>query len=76
VTVTGLRAVVTSQGRSAVGVWALRRPVVFLLLVYAVTRVVALLAMWVAATWFQTPAGVGHLDPTVGDILGNWDRIW
>lgn len=75
-TVTGLRAVVTSQGRSAVGRWALRRPVVFLLLVYAVTRALAFLAMWVAATWFQTPAGVGHLDPTVGDILGGWDSIW
>lgn len=75
-TVTGLRAIVTSQGRSAVGRWALRRPVVFLLLVYAVTRVLAFLAMWVAATWFQTPAGVGHLDPTVGDILGGWDSIW
>jgi hypothetical protein len=79
VTVTGLsglRAVVTSQGRSALGGWALRRPVVFLLLWYAATRVVALLAMGVAATWFQTPAGVGHLDPTIGDILGNWDSIW
>lgn len=75
-TATGLRAVVTSQGRSAVGQWALRRPVVFLLLVYAVTRVLAFVAMWVAATWFQTPAGVGHLDPTVGDILGGWDSIW
>ena len=58
-TVTGLRAVATSQGRSAVGMWALRRPVVFLLLVYAVTRLFALVAMWVAATWFQTPAGWG-----------------
>ncbi|TPG15926.1 hypothetical protein [Pedococcus bigeumensis] len=75
-TVTGLRAVVTSQGRSAVGQWALRRPVVFLLVVYAVTRVLAFVAMWVAATWFQTPAGVGHLDPSVGDILGGWDSIW
>ena len=75
-TAAALRAVVTSQGRSAVGRWALRRPVVFLLLVYAVTRVIALVAMWVAATWFQTPAGVGHLEPTVGDILGNWDSIW
>ncbi|SDO59334.1 hypothetical protein SAMN04489867_0105 [Pedococcus dokdonensis] len=73
---SGLRSVVTSQGRSALGGWALRRPVVFLLLWYAATRVVALLAMGVAATWFQTPAGVGHLDPTVGDILGNWDTIW
>ncbi|MEO6412095.1 MAG: hypothetical protein ABIO48_05855 [Pedococcus sp.] len=73
---TGLRAVVTSQGRSAVGRWALSRPIVFLLIVYAVTRVLVFVAMWVAATWFQTPAGVGHLDPTVGDILGGWDSIW
>jgi hypothetical protein len=77
VTVTGLRTLVTtSQGRSAAGQWALRRPVVFLLLVYAVTRLLAFLALWVAATWFQTPAGVGHLDPTVGDLLGGWDSIW
>jgi hypothetical protein len=75
-TVTGLRAIVTSQGRSAVGERALRRPVVFLLVVYAVTRVLAFVAMWVAATWFQTPAGVGHLDPSVGDILSGWDSIW
>jgi hypothetical protein len=47
-----------------------------ILVVYAVTRVVALLALWVAATWFQTPAGVGHLSPTVGDMLGLWDSVW
>ncbi|EBP5414875.1 hypothetical protein YI00_24870, partial [Salmonella enterica] len=28
------------------------------------------------ATWFQTPAGVGHLFPTVGDILQSWDSVW
>jgi hypothetical protein len=76
VTATALRALSTSRGRSAVGKWALRRPVVFLLLVYAATRVLALVAMWVAATWFQTPAGVGHLDPSVADILSGWDSIW
>ena len=75
-TTTALRALTTSQGRSAVGKWALRRPVVFLLLVYAATRVLAFVAMWVAATWFQTPAGVGHLDPSVADILSGWDSIW
>jgi hypothetical protein len=32
--------------------------------------------MYVAATWFQTPAGVGHLEPTIGDILGLWDSVW
>ena len=26
--------------------------------------------------WFQTPAGVGHLDPSVADILGSWDSVW
>jgi hypothetical protein len=66
----------TSQGRSAAAARALHHPVSFLLTVYAVTRVLALLAMWVAATWFQTPAGVGHIDPTLGDILGSWDSVW
>jgi hypothetical protein len=73
---TGLGTLLTSQGRSAVAGRALRRPVTFLLTVYALTRLLALLAMWVAATWFQTPAGVGHLDPTLGDILGSWDSVW
>jgi hypothetical protein len=66
----------TSEGRSAAAGRALARPVVFLLSAYAVTRVLALLAMVVSATWFQTPAGVGHLHPTVGDILGSWDSVW
>ncbi len=69
-------SLLTSQGRSAVAGWALRRPVVFLLLWYAVTRVVVFVTMAVAATWFQTPAGVGHLDPSVGDILAGWDSVW
>ena len=66
----------TSQGRSAVAAHALTRPVTFLLVVYAASRVLALLAMVVSALWFQTPAGVGHLHPTVGDILGSWDSVW
>jgi hypothetical protein len=66
----------TSAGRSAAAQVALRRPVTFLLMVYAATRLLALLAMGVAATWFQTPAGVGHLDPTVADVLGGWDSVW
>jgi hypothetical protein len=77
--VTALRtasALLTSQGRSAAAARALQRPVAFLLVVYAATRLLALLAMWVSATWFQTPAGVGHLDPTLGDILGSWDGVW
>ncbi|WP_270887513.1 hypothetical protein [Pedococcus sp. 5OH_020] len=66
----------TSRGRSEASRWMLRHPVVLLLVVYAATRVVVFVAMWVAATWFQTPAGVGHLDPTVADILSGWDGIW
>jgi hypothetical protein len=66
----------TSEGRSSVAGVALRRPVAFLLGVYAASRVLAVVAMWVAATWFQTPAGVGHVDPTVGDIFGSWDGVW
>jgi hypothetical protein len=73
VSLTSLR---TSAGRSAVAQVALRRPVVFLLLVYVLSRVLVVAAMAVAATWFQTPAGVGHLDPTVADVLGGWDSVW
>jgi len=66
----------TSAGRSALAQKALRRPVVFLLLVYVATRVLVVVAMWVAATWFQTPAGVGHPDPGLTDVLGGWDGVW
>jgi hypothetical protein len=72
----GASALLTSQGRSAAAARALQRPVAFLLIVYAGSRLLALLAMWVSATWFQTPAGVGHLDPTLGDILGSGDGVW
>ena len=72
----GAATLLTSQGRSEVAARALARPVTFLLVVYAATRLLTLLAMWVSATWFQTPAGVGHLDPTLGDILGSWDSVW
>ena len=75
-TLRSASALLTSQGRSAVAARALQRPVAFLLLVYAASRLVGLLAMWVSATWFQTPAGVGHLHPSVGDILGSWDGVW
>jgi hypothetical protein len=71
-----LASVRSSAGRSALAGRALRHPVVFLLGVYALTRVLALLAMVVSATWFQTPDGVGHLDPGLGDILGSWDSVW
>jgi hypothetical protein len=69
-------SLLTSQGRSAIARRALRRPVTFLLSLYAVTRVLVILAMWMSATWFQTPAGVGHLHPSLGDILGLWDSVW
>lgn len=55
---------------------ALRHPVRTVLLVYAVSRVVALAALWVAAEAFQSPAGVGHVDPGLGDMLGLWDGVW
>lgn len=71
-----LTALRTYAGRSAAAQAALRRPVVFLLLVYAASRVLVFVAMWVAATWFQTPAGVGHTDPTTADVLGGWDGVW
>ncbi|HSF97115.1 MAG TPA: hypothetical protein VLA55_00380 [Ornithinibacter sp.] len=66
----------TSAGRRALGARALGRPVLTILAVYVVSRVVALVALWVAATWFQAPAGVGHDDPGLGDMFGLWDGIW
>ena len=51
-------------------------PIRTVLVVYLVSRVVALLALWVAATWFQNPAGVGHADPGIGDLFGLWDGVW
>ena len=66
----------TSAGRHAIGARALNHPVRTVLVVYAVARVVALLALWVAATWFQNPAGVGHADPGIGDLFGLWDGVW
>ena len=69
-------AVPPSVGPTAAAGRALAHPVAFLMVVYAATRVFALLAMVVSAMWFQTPAGVGHLQPTVGDILGSWDSVW
>lgn len=55
---------------------ALAHPVLTLLTGYALSRLVVLLALWVAATWFQNPAGVGHLHPSVGDLFGLWDGTW
>ncbi len=66
----------TSAGRHALGARALGHPVRTILAVYLVSRVVALLALWVAATWFQNPAGVGHPTPGLGDMFGLWDGVW
>ena len=70
------RALHTRAGRNEFFGRALAHPIRTILIVYAATRLLAVLAMWVAATWFQTPAGVGHLDPGVGDILRLWDAQW
>lgn len=55
---------------------ALRHPVRTLLAVYVVSRLVAFAAIWVAARYYQAPAGVGHLDPTLTDMLQLWDAEW
>ncbi len=66
----------TPAGRHELAGRALRHPVRTVLLAYLASRVVALVAMWVAATWFQNPAGVGHLHPVLGDLFGLWDGVW
>lgn len=71
-----LRRALTSAGRHELAGHALRHPVRTVLAVYLVSRVVAVLALWVAAEWFQNPAGVGHGDPSVGDLVGLWDSVW
>jgi hypothetical protein len=68
--------VLTPAGRSHLAGVALAHPVRTVLVVYVVSRFVALAAMGVAATWFQNPAGVGHLDPTIADVIGLWDSTW
>ena len=70
------RSAFTAAGRSRVAGLALGHPIRTILSVYVISRVVALAAMWIAATWFQNPAGVGHLDPSVGDVIGLWDSTW
>lgn len=66
----------TSAGRHVLAGRALRHPVRTVLAVYVVSRIVSVLALAVAATWFQNPAGVGHPDPSLGDMLGLWDGVW
>lgn len=55
---------------------AVARPIRSLLVVYALSRVVAVLAIWVAARYYQSPAGVGHLDPGLPDMFRLWDTAW
>ncbi|GAA4412001.1 hypothetical protein GCM10023168_33410 [Fodinibacter luteus] len=66
----------TSAGRHALGARALAHPLRTIVVVYLVSRVVSLVALWVAATWFQNPAGVGHASPGLGDMFGLWDGVW
>lgn len=71
-----LADIFTSAGRHRLAGRALLRPVLTILIVYVVSRLVGVAAMWVAATWFQNPAGVGKLDPNPGDLVGLWDSVW
>lgn len=68
--------VFSAAGRDRLAAGALARPVLFLMVVYGVSRLCALAAMAFAATWFQTPAGVGHLHPEMGDMVSLWDSVW
>jgi hypothetical protein len=68
--------VFTAPGRDRIAAHAMARPVVFLMIVYAVSRVCALGAMAFAAHYFQTPAGVGHLHPQLDDMFSLWDSVW
>ncbi|KRE42128.1 hypothetical protein [Knoellia sp. Soil729] len=70
------RSLLTPAGRSHVAGVALAHPVRTILGAYVLSRIVALVALWIAATWFQNPAGVGHLHPTVADLIGLWDSTW
>ena len=54
----------------------LARPVRALLVIYAISRLVALLGIWVAAHYYQSPAGVGHLEPGLPDMFRLWDTEW
>lgn len=71
-----LRALLSSAGRHELAGRALAHPVRTVLTVYVASRLVALLALSVAAHWFQNPAGVGHVDPGLGDMFGLWDGVW
>ena len=64
------------ESRERLTAAALQHPSRALLGVYALSRVVALLGIWVAARYYQEPAGVGHLEPTVRDMFQLWDAQW
>lgn len=66
----------TSAGRSRLAGLALAHPVRSILIVYLISRFISLAALWVAATWFQNPAGVGHHLPSVADLMPLWDTFW
>lgn len=73
---TGVTALLSSAGRHRLAERALAHPVRTLLLAYAASRVVGLVALWATATFAQNPAGVGHLHPNVWDMFGLWDGTW
>lgn len=66
----------TRERREDLTAAALRHPARTLLGCYALSRVVAVLAIWIAARYYQEPAGVGHLEPTVRDMFQLWDAQW
>ncbi|MGL5909681.1 MAG: hypothetical protein ACRCZP_06760 [Phycicoccus sp.] len=63
-------------GRRALAALALRHPVWTLLLVYTASRLWSLFAVWLAASNFQNPSGVGDLEPELGDMPELWDGAW
>ena len=71
-----MTAVLALARRHRLAQRSLAHPVRTLLVTYAVSRVVGLLALWAAATFAQNPAGVGHLHPNLGDMFGLWDGTW
>ena len=66
---SGRLGLTSSAGRDAFFARALNHPIRSLTVIYLLTRIVALGAIAIAARWFQSPAGVGHLHPTVSDLL-------
>ncbi|XVX21248.1 hypothetical protein ACQP1U_05070 [Actinomycetota bacterium] len=69
-------SLLTAAGRDRLATWALLHPRAFLLWVYAASRLLVLLALAIAARWFQNPAGVGHLQAGIGDMFLLWDADW